>query len=195
MQKPVVIVKRMVNGKKQRIVINRTETVEEYRARTKTKPVDPAPPLAIFPVSPVKVKNRKAKAEKKRRAKELQNLNRHQLIKMIVGLRSTIDHLEKSQSETKKPAHSSLEDPTNFYYSPEWRALRYRVFKTYGRVCALCRTTEGQMHVDHIKPRSLFPELALVFENLQVLCRDCNLGKSNRDETDWRAQELSRCPA
>jgi X-X-X-Leu-X-X-Gly heptad repeat protein len=42
------------------------------------------------------------------------------------------------------------------------------------------------LHVDHIKPRSLYPARALDPENLQVLCRDCNLGKSNKDATDWR---------
>lgn len=42
------------------------------------------------------------------------------------------------------------------------------------------------MHVDHIKPRSLFPDLALRLENLQVLCSQCNEAKSNIDTTDWR---------
>lgn len=42
------------------------------------------------------------------------------------------------------------------------------------------------IHVDHIQPRSKRPELALCFENLQLLCADCNLGKSNTDNTDWR---------
>jgi hypothetical protein len=43
-----------------------------------------------------------------------------------------------------------------------------------------------QIHVDHIKPRSSYPELELDIKNLQVLCRDCNLGKSNTCETDLR---------
>lgn len=77
--------------------------------------------------------------------------------------------------------------PTDFYSTREWQELRYRAIRTHGRVCMCCRTTEGQMHVDHIKPRSKFPNLELCFENLQVLCRDCNLGKSNKDETDWRS--------
>jgi 5-methylcytosine-specific restriction endonuclease McrA len=28
----------------------------------------------------------------------------------------------------------------------------------------------------------------LRLDNLQVLCEPCNLGKSNRDETDWRSK-------
>lgn len=75
----------------------------------------------------------------------------------------------------------------SFYDSKEWRSLRYQVLKEQGRICALCKSRDGRMHVDHIKPRSLHPELALVFDNLQVLCEACNLGKSNRDDTDFRA--------
>lgn len=73
-----------------------------------------------------------------------------------------------------------------FYASDEWRRLRYRVLKEYGRKCMCCHKTDGVMHVDHIKPRSKYPDLELVFDNMQVLCEDCNLGKSAWDETDWR---------
>ena len=50
----------------------------------------------------------------------------------------------------------------------------------------LCAKTKGVMHVDHIKPRSKFPDLELEFDNLQILCKACNLGKSNKDQTDFR---------
>lgn len=43
-----------------------------------------------------------------------------------------------------------------------------------------------KMHVDHIKPKSKYPELALEFSNMQVLCDPCNMGKSNIYDTDWR---------
>ena len=39
------------------------------------------------------------------------------------------------------------------------------------------------LHVDHIKPRSKFPELELSLDNTQVLCADCNLGKGAWDDT------------
>lgn len=41
------------------------------------------------------------------------------------------------------------------------------------------------MHVDHIRPRSKFPELALALDNLQVLRSLCNEAKSNLDMTEW----------
>ena len=43
-----------------------------------------------------------------------------------------------------------------------------------------------RIHVDHIKPRKLFPHLALDVNNLQILCHECNHGKGNWDQTDWR---------
>jgi len=42
------------------------------------------------------------------------------------------------------------------------------------------------IHVDHIKPRSLFPKLELVFDNMQVLCKKCNLDKGNKNDIDYR---------
>jgi len=77
----------------------------------------------------------------------------------------------------------------NFYESRAWLDLRYKVLQKHNGCCQLCgcRGTEASpLHVDHIKPRSLHPDLELVETNLQVLCKPCNLGKSNRDSTDWR---------
>jgi 5-methylcytosine-specific restriction endonuclease McrA len=73
-----------------------------------------------------------------------------------------------------------------FFGSEAWQRLRYEVLATYGAICMCCRSSKGSMHVDHIKPRSKRPELALTFENLQVLCRECNKGKGNRDDIDYR---------
>lgn len=73
-----------------------------------------------------------------------------------------------------------------FYDSPEWRCLRYKALRLHGPKCQLCGSRKEPLHVDHIKPRSIYPELELKIENLQVLCRDCNLGKSNKFEDDWR---------
>lgn len=77
----------------------------------------------------------------------------------------------------------------NFYFSEVWIEVRYFVLRRDGGVCRACgnRGSYGNpLHVDHIKPRSKFPELALEPCNLQVLCRACNLGKRAWDQTDWR---------
>jgi 5-methylcytosine-specific restriction endonuclease McrA len=77
----------------------------------------------------------------------------------------------------------------NFYASRAWQSLRYKALERANGRCQCCgaRPTPGnELHVDHVKPRSLFPELALDIKNLQILCRRCNLGKSNKFSTDWR---------
>lgn len=82
-----------------------------------------------------------------------------------------------------------MADP--FYESREWLDLRYRVLRRSNGCCQLCGnrgTDDAPLHCDHIEPRSKRPELALVESNIQVLCKFCNLGKSNKDNTDWRFQ-------
>jgi hypothetical protein len=77
-----------------------------------------------------------------------------------------------------------------FYNSRVWLSLRYKALLKYNRKCMCCGASGVEIHIDHIKPRSLYPELELSLDNLQILCRDCNLGKSNTDETDFRDQSL-----
>ena len=52
--------------------------------------------------------------------------------------------------------------------------------------CGNSPKTGAVLNVDHIKPRKKYPELALDINNLQILCEECNHGKGNWDETDWR---------
>ena len=85
-----------------------------------------------------------------------------------------------------KPTGPKAPRSTKFYRSPEWLELRYKALVRYGRKCMCCGTEDAVFHVDHIKPRSKYPQLALDFNNLQILCEACNLGKSNKDETDFR---------
>ncbi|WP_409013867.1 HNH endonuclease [Dyadobacter sp. CY356] len=53
----------------------------------------------------------------------------------------------------------------------------------------MCCGKYGELHVDHVKPRSNYPKLALKLTNLQILCRACNLGKSNCFNDDWRPKD------
>jgi len=76
-----------------------------------------------------------------------------------------------------------------FYSSKKWRELRFVALQQSNGRCTLCGASakDGvQIHVDHIKPRSKYPKLQFDLDNLQILCQDCNLGKSNYDETDFR---------
>ena len=82
--------------------------------------------------------------------------------------------------------YSVVDSFDKFYSSSEWRSLRYKALRLRGFQCQACgnRPPLAILHVDHIKPRSKHPELELDINNLQVLCKDCNLGKSNIYEDD-----------
>lgn len=86
----------------------------------------------------------------------------------------------------------------DFFNSNTWQRLRFEVLAESEGCCVLCgrsyREHQVALEVDHIKPRSRFPNLALDKDNLQVLCFDCNRGKGNRDTTDWRPQNEDDCP-
>lgn len=98
----------------------------------------------------------------------------------------------------RRPVASTEPMPADaFYRSQCWRRLRVDALEEnrarHGVLtCECCRTTvTAAWHVDHVRPRSTHPELALDPANLQVLCADCNLGKGPRHTTDWR----DRAPA
>lgn len=78
-----------------------------------------------------------------------------------------------------------------FFLSDQWIKLRYQTLTKHGNNCGCCGRSwnvGNPLQVDHIKPRSIFPDLALEPSNLQVLCRECNMGKSTFDMTDWRRE-------
>ena len=85
-----------------------------------------------------------------------------------------------------KQENDRINKKANFYESKPWKRLRAKVLKTYGWQCMKCAIKTGIMQVDHIKPRSKFPDLELTFDNMQVLCKDCNMAKSNYHSTDYR---------
>ena len=105
----------------------------------------------------------------------------------------TIKRVEKwrRQGKTVKPASPCktlywVIEAKKFYQSREWRELRYSVLRDSGFACKCCGRSPSKdritLHVDHIIPRSKSIELQLDSSNLQVLCEDCNIGKSNKFE-------------
>ncbi len=95
-------------------------------------------------------------------------------------------HTQKEETRAQK--HREFLASPNFLQTQEWQKLRYEILMAHGRKCMCCGITEAQgaiIQVDHIKPRSKYPELALEGANLQVLCRDCNMGKSNVHEHNF----------
>lgn len=98
------------------------------------------------------------------------------------------------RSPKPKPEAASTVDPViasdAFLNTYEWRRVRMEAIKKYGARCQCCGAVPGNgiiINVDHIKPRRLYPDLALDITNLQILCNVCNHGKGNWDMTDWRS--------
>lgn len=100
--------------------------------------------------------------------------------------------IKKRKEKEKRNQEKNLRrryKPNAFLDSDEWKKLRYEALLKYGRRCACCGATPKDgiiLHVDHIKPRSKFPELAMNIENLQILCEACNIGKGAWDQTNFK---------
>ena len=99
-----------------------------------------------------------------------------------------IDFLIRKIENRERPV-KNVRTKKDFYSSRLWKILRYQAFEKYGNKCQCCGGTPQDgltMHVDHVKPRSTNPELELDINNLQVLCEDCNVGKLNQWDTNWK---------
>lgn len=104
-----------------------------------------------------------------------------------------LEALNTIQSLESKLAKAQAFARHEFYDSPAWHRLRYDALRRANGCCELCGMSKADgviIQVDHIKPRSKYPELELDPSNLQVLCKPCNMGKSNKDSTDWRKPVL-----
>lgn len=132
--------------------------------------------------------NKKSRAKKAIAAKKT-------LSKMLLSDKAVQEVLQKElakikakhtkQYKTWLPYIAGMKG-VDFYRTREWAELRYKTLVKYGKVCQCCGADKVVLHVDHIKPRSKYPHLELDIDNLQVLCETCNVGKSNKDVTDWR---------
>jgi 5-methylcytosine-specific restriction endonuclease McrA len=117
----------------------------------------------------------------------------HDLMKYTSPLATPVTlYPKKIVREVRTPSVATKEE---FYKSWEWRTVRMEVFKQYGSSCQCCGAVRGQKYasgepvrlcVDHIKPLSKHWDLRLDRSNLQILCDECNMGKGNWDETDFR---------
>lgn len=71
-----------------------------------------------------------------------------------------------------------------FYQSEEWKTLKEFTKDIFINECFKCGSTEN-IQVDHIKPISISPWLALNPKNIQILCKKCNDEKSNMNSNRY----------
>jgi 5-methylcytosine-specific restriction endonuclease McrA len=64
-----------------------------------------------------------------------------------------------------------------FYCSPEWKALRTKVFIRDNYTCKDCLKRGGKLEANHIKARWKYPELRLDINNIETLCKPCHYKK------------------
>jgi 5-methylcytosine-specific restriction endonuclease McrA len=108
-------------------------------------------------------------------------------------VRQLRNEIRKSNCKVLQPQNSDHYSPDKarlFYKSQEWRELRVKIIEEQHGECQMCGRSHKKhgitIHVDHIIPLSIDWSRRLDETNLQILCEDCNLGKSNHYTTDWR---------
>jgi hypothetical protein len=94
------------------------------------------------------------------------------------------ERIELRTLELARERAKQIQERHAFYSSPEWQLLRDRVIQEEGKCCNTCGRVISKVvdvTVDHILPRSKYPDLSLRRNNLRVLCRSCNSSKGNKD--------------
>lgn len=81
-----------------------------------------------------------------------------------------------------------------FLDSKRWQNIRRSIFKIMGESCLRCGKSKSEtiIQIDHIKPRSKNPDKWYDFDNLQVLCIECNKYKSDKYELDFRTPQIKK---
>lgn len=91
--------------------------------------------------------------------------------------------LSQAQRGCKKPgiSESNREKPRRFTGGKDKYCRREAKLRD-DHTCQICGHREPEiMEVDHIKPKSEFPELRFVLENLVTLCPNCHRRKTIRE--------------
>jgi len=115
--------------------------------------------------------------------------------RLKAAIAKTKDVPAKGKKRRIKQKKKDFIQTDDFLSSFEWRRARYIALKASDGKCQLCGRSKHDdiiLNVDHIKPRKTHPELALTQSNFQTLCHDCNHGKGNIDDTDWRKPPIPK---
>jgi 5-methylcytosine-specific restriction endonuclease McrA len=78
-----------------------------------------------------------------------------------------------------------------FYDTPEWKSLRLAALQRASwrcTICGVCVAGARNARVDHVKPLSTHPHLALTASNLRVLCPACD-NQAHREK--WRGKNAT----
>ncbi len=102
---------------------------------------------------------------------------------LIILMLLLVGWFDGDQEHRHKNRYRKRHEGDDFYRSPEWKVVRTIPISEAGPRprCNYCGVYVygPNLHVDHILPRSKYPELAFTPSNLQILCKDCNMRKGN----------------
>jgi hypothetical protein len=108
---------------------------------------------------------------------------------------------KKHSEETKKKirdtiaSHGSRFGENSFVWKGGASLLKGKAIKRDDYTCQKCGLRDKEIIiVDHIKPKSIYPELKDLLENLQCLCPNCHARKTTNELKDIiRIKKLKIC--
>ena len=96
---------------------------------------------------------------------------------------------QHSDDTRKKISESRQKNPLlgnknpNYKHGNDWKTLRNIILERDDYTCQECRWCEPDiMQVDHIQPKSIYPELQYELNNLECLCPNCHARKTIKDK-------------
>ena len=94
-----------------------------------------------------------------------------------------------------------MKETAGFYGTPAWKATRLAYAKSCGGLCERClsrgiyKAGEIVHHKMHMTPANMHdPNVALNWNNLQLLCRDCH-ALMHKPTKRYKVDELGRVTA
>ena len=108
---------------------------------------------------------------------------------LIQNLFKTTKRVDNALAELKRIAvkieakYEPYVEFTRWRDSKEGRLWKQQKYKVQNGCCAICQHSiplKGS-HIDHIKPLSVYPHLALDTRNMQIACPDCNASKGDKN--------------
>ncbi len=146
--------------------------------------------LLIGTEIPIDVWNRFVQAGAAKRKKNYERIGRRLEDGPIPGYDNASRALSSGKSSSQPhPSELSVPLPSSqfvpepkrreLFESEDWKFLRSYVLRKHQYTCQHCGTRNVRLHVDHKIPITVDWSRRLDLLNLQVLCEDCNVGKSN----------------
>ncbi len=98
-------------------------------------------------------------------------------------------HSKLNKLEERKKSINERYAPRNIFNrwrdsieGKEWKQKQYKKQQGKCAECSFVAHSAEYLEIDHIKPISTNPELAIDIKNLRLVCSPCNRKKGNKDK-------------